>query len=202
MIRREQKSVYIPVIWRLSQDYSLGTVGKEPCSIISISLTCFVGSRVRSVSRPLKAIILLSGKQQLYIIHHVDEENLKFMMKEDIMKARWEKKSAQEHTRLYSWGKPQTKTEGKVEIYALLGYYKVSSGNSVPKFRDNPLVHSSRVKTCVSVGILHRPRRYFKCFVRTRSLRITQIETYVRTHTPQRIHKIQELVSGMAITLL
>jgi hypothetical protein len=32
------------------------------------------------------------------------------------------------------------------EIWALLGYYAVSSGNSVPPFQDNLLVPSSRVK--------------------------------------------------------
>jgi len=48
--------------------------------------------------------------------------------------------SAQEHRRFYSWGQP--KREPKVEIYALLRYYTVSSGNSLPKFRDNLLVQS------------------------------------------------------------
>jgi hypothetical protein len=32
------------------------------------------------------------------------------------------------------------------EICALLGYYAVSSGNSLPTFRDNVSVSSSRVK--------------------------------------------------------
>jgi hypothetical protein len=76
-------------------------------------------------------------------------------MKEEITKARWEKK-VRKNTDVYI-REASLKPEPKVEIYALLGYYRVSSGNSLPTFRDNPLVQSSRVKTSVSVGILHRP---------------------------------------------
>jgi hypothetical protein len=39
------------------------------------------------------------------------------------------------------------------EICALLGYYAAFDGNSVPKFRDNPSVPSSRVKKSKKPGI-------------------------------------------------
>jgi hypothetical protein len=39
----------------------------------------------------------------------------------------------------------------KVDIFALLGYYAALSGNSVPTFRDNISVPSSRVKKSKNV---------------------------------------------------
>jgi hypothetical protein len=53
----------------------------------------FCKPTVESNNIPLwEAITLHLEKSSSTIIYHVDEENLRFMMKEDIMKARWEKK--------------------------------------------------------------------------------------------------------------
>jgi hypothetical protein len=62
----------------------------------------------------------------------------------------WESGSSGPHCELHSFSKPLVllfpHTHALQKICALLGYYAALSGSSVPTFRDNLSVPSSRVK--------------------------------------------------------